>query len=118
MSLFYEEMNVKARVNLQKYFTLAEISALLGVSTKALDDPKTGSTRFRRLSEVVTYINKTIGGGQQSRELLRDILNNGRVPFDGVGDDSSMSLISYICAYPEDGGWCANADAAFKDWSF
>ncbi len=100
-----------------------QLAAMLGVSERALSDWANKSLeemttekaqRFRRLVEVVSYLNAKVGGKNLNR--VRNILEDGRVPMSGVGDDDSLSLISYICASPGDMGWRANADAAMAEY--
>ena len=103
--------------------TRTQLAAMLGVSERALSDWANKSLdemttdkalRFRRLVEVVFYLNTKVG--DKNHNAVRSILEDGRVPMSGVGDDDSLSLISYICASPSDMGWRANADAAMSEY--
>jgi len=100
-----------------------QLAAMLGISERALSDWANKSLeemttekakRFRRLVEVVEYLNAKVG--DKNYGTVRNILEEGRVPMGGVGDDDSLSLISYICASPGDMGWRANADAAMTEY--
>lgn len=103
--------------------TRTQLAAMLGVSERALSDWANKSLeemttekaqRFRRLVEVVAYLSTKVGDKNQN--AVRNILEDGRVPMSGIGDDDSLSLISYICASPGDMGWVANAELAMKDY--
>ncbi len=107
----------------QLSLTRTQFAAMIGVSERALSDWANKSLeemttekakRFRRLVEVVDYLNAKVG--DKNHGTVRDILEDGRVPMSGVGDDDSLSLISYICASPGDMGWRANADAAMAEY--
>ena len=111
--------------NLMKQLAVSrtQLAAMLNVSERAVSDwanrPLEELTtekglRFRRLGEVVTYLASKIG--DKNHALLPRVLEDGRVPITGVGDDDTVSLISYICACPGDMGWRANADAAFDEY--
>jgi hypothetical protein len=101
-----------------------QLAALLGVSDRAIADwvPRaleelttTKGLRLRRLAEVAAHLQAKLGGSY-TPELCRKVIEDGRVPLEGVGDDDTVSLISYICACPDEKGWPANADAALADY--
>lgn len=107
----------------QLSLTRTQFAAMLGVSERALSDWANKSLeemttekaqRFRRVVEVVDYLNAKVGG--KNHNTVLNILEDGRVPMSGVGGDDSLSLISYICASPSDLGWRANADAAMAEY--
>ena len=103
--------------------TRTQLAAMLGVSERALSDWANKSLdemttekaqRFHRLVDVVKYLSGKVS--DKNHNAVRNILEDGRVPMSGVGDDDSLSLISYICASPGDLGWRANADAAMSEY--
>lgn len=100
-----------------------QLAAMLGVSERAISDWANRSIedlttdkgmRFRRLNEVVDYLSSKLGDKQH--RYLRQIIEDGRVPMTGIGDDDTASLIAYICACPDEKGWRANVDAAFDEY--
>lgn len=100
-----------------------QLAAMLGVSDRAVSDWSNRTLedlttdkglRFRRLNEVVTYLSSKLG--DKNHRYLKSIIEDGRVPISGVGDDDTASLISYICACPDEKGWRANVDAAFDEY--
>lgn len=103
--------------------TRTQLAAMLGVSERAvsewahrsLEDLTTDKgMRFRRLHEVVNYLSSKLG--DKNHRYLRSIIEDGRIPMTGIGDDDTASLISYICACPDEKGWRANVDAAFNEF--
>jgi len=106
----------------QLVVTRTQLAAMLGVSDRAVSDWANRSIedlttdkgmRFRRLNEVVAYLSSKLGA---QNHYLRNIIEDGRIPMTGVGDDDTASLISYICACPDEKGWRANVDAAFDEF--
>jgi type II secretory pathway component PulK len=103
--------------------TRTQLAAMLGVSERAVSEWANRSIeelttdkgmRFRRLNEVVDYLSSKLGDKQH--RYLRSIIEDGRIPMSGIGDDDTASLISYICACPDEKGWRANVDAAFDEF--
>lgn len=103
--------------------TRTQLAAMLGVSERAVSEWANRSIedlttdkgmRFRRLNEVVDYLSSKLGDKQH--RYLRSIIEDGRIPMTGIGDDDTASLISYICACPDEKGWRANVDAAFDEF--
>jgi hypothetical protein len=98
------------------------LAGMLGVSERTLVEwrnrtpselpPK--ARRLLRLIEVIEMIEKS--GAGKGVEILR-ILQNGRVPLGGEDEDTgSVSLVGYINAFPEDGGWRANVSQAVEEF--
>lgn len=103
--------------------TRTQLAAMLGVSERAVSDWANRSMedlttdkglRLRRLNEVVDYLSSKLSG--RNHRYLRSIIEDGRIPMTGIGDDDTASLISYICACPDEKGWRANVDAAFDEY--
>lgn len=103
--------------------TRTQLAAMLGVSDRAVSEWANRSIedlttekgmRFRRLNEVVDYLSSKLG--DKNHSYLRSIIEDGRIPMTGIGDDDTASLISYICACPDEKGWRANVDAAFEEF--
>jgi len=103
--------------------TRTQLAAMLGVSERAVSEWANRSIedlttdkgmRFRRLNEVVDYLTSKLG--DKNHRYLRSIIEDGRIPMTGIGDDDTASLISYICACPVEKGWRANVDAAFEEF--
>ena len=101
-----------------------QLAALLGVSDRAVSEwmtkpikelTTTKALRLRRLTDVVSHLMAKLGSGYRP-ELGRKVIEDGRVPLAGVGDDDTVTLISYVCACPEEQGWPANVDAALADY--
>jgi len=107
----------------QLVVTRTQLAGMLGVSERAVSEwanrtleelTTDKGMRFRRLNEVVTYLSSKLG--DKNHRYLRAIIEDGRIPMTGIGDDDTASLISYICACPDEKGWRANVDAAFNEY--
>jgi transcriptional regulator with XRE-family HTH domain len=103
--------------------TRTQLAAMLGVSERAVSDWANRSMedlttdkglRLRRLNEVVDYLSSKLW--DRNHRYLRSIIEDGRIPMTGIGNDDTASLISYICACPDEKGWRANVDVAFDEY--
>lgn len=105
--------------------TRTEIAAMLLVTERSLYDwaprslselPPKGQ-RLRRLSEVLTELGQDMKKNGLPADKMLAVLKDGRVPVDGDDEETgSMSLISYLTAFPDDHGWRANVKAALDDY--
>lgn len=103
--------------------TRTQLAAMLCVSERAVSDWANRSMedlttdkglRLRRLNEVVDYLSCKLG--DKNHRYLRSVIEDSRIPMTGIGDDDTASLISYICACPDEKGWRANVDVAFDEY--
>lgn len=98
----------------------SRLASMLAVSVVTVRDwreqsaaelAKGKGNRLVRLNQVVDYLVAKIS---DAPERILEILEDGRVPIADAGEDDSISLISYICAAPEDMGWEANVNEAIR----
>lgn len=118
-------MDLLKKVSPALDITHTQIAAMLMVTERSLYDwakravdelPPKGH-RLARLAEVVDELRVVMPKFDVSSDRMLAVLNDGTVPINYDADsDTSMTLISYITAFPEDRGWRANVTAAVMDY--
>jgi len=100
------------------------LAGMLGITTKSLNKWKNMKSselplKVKRLEltyEIVSYITQSYPGKFRGPEI-KNVLENGRVIIDpNDEDDGATSLISFICAHPEEIAWVAVVKEAVNNY--